>query len=765
MERKNLMIQDTRSVSQRGTALAVRQSAALLANEPERADLEEFNLALLRRIWRRKHQGEHPRVAVCGWEMAHNAAGRVRTLADLWRPLAQTEVIGATFERWGKSLWQPLREMDLPCHTIHIEDEARFPKQALDLVLAHPYDVVHLSKPRFPNIIFGLLYKLAWDAKVILDIDDEELGTVQADAPLALGEYLENCGGAAVWEDLGGKDWTRTAVSLWDVFGSVTVSNPRLQMRYAGPIIPHARDAKSFEPSDHRRCKARERFNIPMNKSVVLFFGTPRRHKGLIDTARAISALGRNDLCYVIVGEFPDLKLKAELQAIEGADIRFLTDQPYESIPDVVAVGDICILLQSETSLLANYQLPAKLIDALAMGLVVLAQPTPVLMDAIKAGAVVDVMPYNLKETLARCLSDADAMRKLGERGRAYFLEHYASEKCRGDLQRFLQEERPLPKPGIILEDSAQRRLFDQLGGWTMFTPAETPKTVTKKGHGSARRPAAEPVSIENAGTTPASASAKATDKQRIIVYSALVGDYETVKEPEAIDPSVRYLLFTESAALKSDRWEVFRFDTLGLNARRASRLPKILPHEYLPDHDISVYLDSSLTMIEPDIEGMVKNSLQDSDIAAYPHFERDCTYEEIAECVKLGKTSALEATSVTDLLKGDLFPEDFGLVENAFLVRRNNSVMRELNEAWHKLFSEYAERDQFYLMYLSWKHAIPIRRIVNASQFRKSPHVRFTKHDWTRKPQTNTTAQIRWNHPARLDAVRSINWNRKTTN
>ena len=40
-------------------------------------------------------------------------------------------------------------------------------------MIAHPYDLVHLSKPRAPNIIFGLLYKLIWDAMILVDVDDE----------------------------------------------------------------------------------------------------------------------------------------------------------------------------------------------------------------------------------------------------------------------------------------------------------------------------------------------------------------------------------------------------------------------------------------------------------------------------------------------------------------------------------------------------------------------------------------------------------------
>ncbi|MDT9236814.1 tetratricopeptide repeat protein, partial [Limnospira sp. PMC 917.15] len=111
---------------------------------------------------------ERPRVGVCGWELSHNAAGRAYTLAQLYGGFAEVELIGCLFPKYGGQVWSPIRGSEIPCHTIRVEDEGRFIEQALGLVWAHPYEVVHLSKPRMPNIILGLLYKLVWGARVIV---------------------------------------------------------------------------------------------------------------------------------------------------------------------------------------------------------------------------------------------------------------------------------------------------------------------------------------------------------------------------------------------------------------------------------------------------------------------------------------------------------------------------------------------------------------------------------------------------------------------
>ncbi|MEI2422873.1 hypothetical protein V6O07_21530, partial [Arthrospira platensis SPKY2] len=180
---------------------------------------------------------------------SHNAAGRAYTLAQLYGGFAEVELIGCLFPKYGGQVWEPIRGGEIRCHTIRVEDEGRFIEQALGLVLAHPYEVVHLSKPRMPNIILGLLYKLVWGARVIVDIDDEELIFVRASEPVDLRELLESGEGLPKWKHLQGKEWTRIAVGLVREFDGVTVSNRALQERYGGVVIRHARDEARFVPS------------------------------------------------------------------------------------------------------------------------------------------------------------------------------------------------------------------------------------------------------------------------------------------------------------------------------------------------------------------------------------------------------------------------------------------------------------------------------------------------------------------------------------
>jgi len=84
----------------------------------------------------------------------------------------------------------------------------------------------------------------------------------------------------------------------------------------------------------------------------------------------------------------------------------------------VVAVGDICVLLQDVGSEVSQFQIPAKLSDALGMGLVVLLSETAAVADVIESAAVVRVGEGDLAGVLDRVLSDEAECDKLRVRGR-----------------------------------------------------------------------------------------------------------------------------------------------------------------------------------------------------------------------------------------------------------------------------------------------------------------------------------------------------------
>lgn len=358
----------------------------------------------------RAKQGAHqrPHVLVSSWDLSLNATGRAATLAQIWAGIGQAEVIGCLYPPKKTQLWAPLQDFPLPIHPLHVVPGQSFVAQALDFVLANPCDLLHLSKPRWPNIVLGLLYKLVWACPVWMDVDDEELAFAKADSAITLDEYLQTATYLPDTSDsLGSAASTRLGVGLANAFDGVTVVNPALQQRYGGSIVRHARDAAHFAPSAQRRSQARAKLGIAPGDTVILFVGTPRAHKGLLETAQAIAQQQRSDLVFLIVGDFPNnlRSLRQQIVSMPGLKTIMLPNQSFQTLPDTLAAGDICVLLQDPSSLAAQYQTPAKLTDALAMGLTVLATPTPALADLVAQGAFTSVLPHELCHVLAATLA------------------------------------------------------------------------------------------------------------------------------------------------------------------------------------------------------------------------------------------------------------------------------------------------------------------------------------------------------------------------
>ncbi|MFD2113972.1 glycosyltransferase [Thiorhodococcus fuscus] len=438
-------------------AAAIRHYALGLLdqhNQPQPSQLSHHlaqNLLLARKRYRRQRQSSGQlQVAVACWSLSENPAGRAHTLASLYQDLAAhgeggihgVAIIGSLFARRGRELWAPIRDTDLPVHSILVEDDRQFMAQAINLVSSHPYDLIHLSKPRFPNILFGLLYKLLWDARVLVDIDDDELAFVHGEplptgappfqppadkaadpagppasspppestAAPALEHWLRRYNGLPPWQDLPGCPWTELGMSLCHAFDGLSVANRALQRRHGGTIIRHARDPRQFRPCAERRARARVQWQIAPAQRVVIFLGTPRRHKGLLETAQALASLSQPNLLLLIAGRFPDSE-QALREALEAEQtrgrltIRLLDDQPFADIPDLLAAADLAVLLQDPDSPAARNQTPAKLSDALAMGLTVLAEPTPGLADLLEQDAFIPVTRDTLAATLSATLA------------------------------------------------------------------------------------------------------------------------------------------------------------------------------------------------------------------------------------------------------------------------------------------------------------------------------------------------------------------------
>lgn len=363
------------------------------------------------------------RVAVVSWDMGHNPVGRAFLLADMAAGKARAELIGPMFPAYGREIWSPIADARMTMHAFPAPTMRAFLEGAKAAAQRVTCDLVYVSKPRFPSLFLGALIKHANKCPMVVDVDDHELGFFKNRAPASLAE-LE----AAITADPALLDtpyteiWTRYAETLIPECDGVTVSNHALRERFGGMVVRHGRNEQVFERRHYDRRAVRAEFGYGDADRVILFLGTPRPHKGIFEVADALEQLGDDRLALCIIGSIDDRRVSSRFSQYRKARISLHPNQSWEKLPALVAMADAVFLLQDGGSAISSYQIPAKLTDALALGIPIYAKPVPPLRDLIAAGAVNAIEDAEALKRALRTLADEGFDEAAAERRRDYFL-------------------------------------------------------------------------------------------------------------------------------------------------------------------------------------------------------------------------------------------------------------------------------------------------------------------------------------------------------
>ena len=187
---------------------------------------------------------------------------------------------------------------------------------------------------------------------------------------------------------------------------------------------------------------------------------------------------------------------------------------------------------------------------------------------------------------------------------------------------------------------------------------------------------------------------------ERIVVYTALTGNYDHVHEILYKQPNVDYLLFTNNKSLKSTTWDV-RYVDSRLDNLLLSREIKMFPHKYLSKvYTSSIYIDAN-ALIYGDIGELCGFLEAGTTMAVTTHYARNSIKDEIKACVECGRIKDdVDAMAQYDGYLKEGFRDDMGLAECTILIRRHNDfALQRLMEEWWKEFCSGVKRDQFSLL------------------------------------------------------------------
>lgn len=194
----------------------------------------------------------------------------------------------------------------------------------------------------------------------------------------------------------------------------------------------------------------------------------------------------------------------------------------------------------------------------------------------------------------------------------------------------------------------------------------------------------------------------------KTVVYTAIFGNMDMLKEPECVSDNVDYVVITDSEIPSSSKWEKYDnsqlYETIkGFDNRKKNRYCKLFPNELFPEYKYSIYIDGQIRLCG-DISKYV-TKLKSKPIAMFGHPYRDDTYMEAMAVVKLNNANPQEVKKQIAYYRKEGCPEKYGLFENGLIVRehcdkRCASIMKE----WWIQLNRFTMRDQLSFMYSLWK-------------------------------------------------------------
>lgn len=193
------------------------------------------------------------------------------------------------------------------------------------------------------------------------------------------------------------------------------------------------------------------------------------------------------------------------------------------------------------------------------------------------------------------------------------------------------------------------------------------------------------------------------TDKA--IIYTAITGDYDYLKEPLLVNEDCEYICFTNNKKLKSDIWNIEYIRDDELDNMMLAKKVKLFPDLYFKEYETSIWIDGKIQICD-DLIGYVKKFGRNQPILSFPHHERKCIYEEAGACLYLHIGHKLEIVKQISDYYSMGYPINNGLYEMGCIVRQHNNelVKRVMREWWNEL-ELYSYRDQISFPVVCWKN------------------------------------------------------------
>jgi hypothetical protein len=171
-------------------------------------------------------------------------------------------------------------------------------------------------------------------------------------------------------------------------------------------------------------------------------------------------------------------------------------------------------------------------------------------------------------------------------------------------------------------------------------------------------------------------------------IYTAIFGDYDTLKEPLIITPGWKYICYTDQD-FESKHWTIKKMLPIG-TAQHTARRVKIYFQNYIDD-EYSIFIDGSF-IVNCNLNAWWRQFKPDMTCIRHP--TRNCIYEEAEAVVKNGRKGVQNIFDQIEKYRG-IVPPRSGLIQSGILMRKRTKFTEDLCAEWYEEVRTNSYRDQ----------------------------------------------------------------------
>jgi hypothetical protein len=208
-----------------------------------------------------------------------------------------------------------------------------------------------------------------------------------------------------------------------------------------------------------------------------------------------------------------------------------------------------------------------------------------------------------------------------------------------------------------------------------------------------------------------------------ITVYTAMIGDTDTLRAPTVYDPAVRYVCFTDRARVPDPYVRVDVRVAPGADPRLLARRIKILGDPALGAPAITLWHDAAYRLRSIPSEILEREFSDELDLVALRHPDRTQIEDEAREIARLGLMPADVLAGQVATYRAAGFTQT-AITSTGFCVRRQTPRVHAFNQVWWAEVERWGWRDQMSVDFAIWRAGIRVGYLFG--HYRHNPYA-----DW----------------------------------